>query len=311
MNAPFNERWSRPKPQRYFLDAARLYRRHLFPCLAAASVALVASVCVAALSGLLAHRLFPTVSIVDIVASSSSTGLLVALFLTPFGVGRAFRLLVDGADARYPSVRWYRLVGVAFYTLLPLAIFVKLFPYGLVAVLFYVWWAFAPLVALVEGDSGRTALRRSRMLTLGEFGQSALPVALSLALFYVGLVAALRLVPPHPAGFAAVADGTFTRTLGDGEKYDPVTHIVTAADGRGSSVPPEAAYDGARRTLTLPATPPVPLGVALLWAGAPWLLAVAFEPIRWFVIVLLYVNLRVRREGWTLEAALAELRSES
>jgi hypothetical protein len=311
-NELFAERWSRPKPQTVLLYAARLYRHHFPACLATAATALIVSASIAVLTGIAAGRLFPTATTPDLIASSASTGLLVLLFLTPFAVGRAFRLLVsDVGVVRYPRVRRYRVVGIAVYTLIPAAILVKLFPLGLVAVLFYVWWAFAPLVVLVEGDGGRTALRRSRMLSLGEFGMTALPVALSLALFYIGLVAALRLVSHQPTGFASVADGTFVRTLAADETYDPVTHILTTADGRGSSISPEATYDASSRTLTLPAIPPVPLGVALAWGGVPWLLAGLLDPIRWFVLALLYTNLRARREGWTPAEMLTEIARES
>lgn len=155
------------------------------------------------------------------------------------------------------------------------------------------------------------ALRRSRMLSQGEFGRTALPVALSLTLFYIGLVATLRLVPHHPPGFDVGEDGSFVRTLLEGESYDPVTRILTTPDGRGVALPPEATYEEASRTLRLPAAPPVPLGVALAWVGIPWFLAGVLDPIRWFVLTLLYVNLRVRREGWTVEEMFAELARES
>jgi hypothetical protein len=153
-------------------------------------------------------------------------------------------------------------------------------------------------------------LRRSRMLSFGEFGRTALPLALSLALFYGGLVASLRLVPHPPLGFSPVADGTFVRTLAEGETYDPLTHILTTADGRGTSIPEEASYDATARTLRLPAVPTPSLRVVLAWAGVPWLLAGLLDPIRWFVIALLYTNLRVRREGWTPEEMLAEVGGE-
>lgn len=263
---------------------------------------------IALLAGVLELYLFPSAKLPEIVASSTSTGLWVLLALTPLGVGRAFRV---GFGISFPRIRWYRVGGVVLYTLMPMGLLVKFFPLGLVAVLFCVWWGFAPLVVLVEGDGGRTALRRSRMLSQGEFGRTALPIVLSLTLFYIGLVATLRLVPHYPPGFDLAEEGSFVRTLSEGESYDPVTRILTTPDGRGSALPPEVTYDAASRTLRLPATPPVPLGVALAWVGVPWFLAVVLDPIRWFVFVLLYVNLRVRREGWTREEMFAELIRES
>ena len=78
----------------------------------------------------------------------------------------------------------------------------------------------------------------------------------------------------------------------------------------GESMPPEIAYDEAARTLTLPAPDPIPLSTALLWVGPPLALVVALDPIRWYVITLLYFGLRLRREGLTADELREELVEE-
>jgi hypothetical protein len=262
-----------------------------------------------------------------------SSALLVMLLMTPAGLARTTREILRGAGVTdpVPRVRYVRLAGAGLSLAIPSAVLVSAFPIGVAALFFYIWWMFAPHASLLEGDGGRTALRRSRTLFVGEFSSTALPVVITFALVLIALTMAQRLVPPGPKGFVLSESGEYVRELTEGETYNPKTRMlflpaapVDPADprapsepadpadgmdapaGKHQSMPPEIAYDAEAGTLTLAAPDPVPLSTALLWAGPPLLLAVLLDPIRWYVITLLYFNLRLRREGLTV----AELREE-
>jgi hypothetical protein len=257
---------------------------------------------------------------------AASVCLLVMLLFTPVGLARTTRevLLSAGVSDRIPRIRAFRVIGAAFFLGVPTVGLVVAFPIGVAGLFFYVWWMFAPHVTLLEGDGGRTALRRSRTLFVGEFSSTALPVIISFAFVLLALMMAERLVPPGPRNFTLSESGGYVRELAEGDEYNQGTRILShaepepdpAADERGrpdakkakpESMPPEVAYDEVARTLTLPAPEPIPLSTAVLWAGPPLLLVILLEPIRWYVITLLYFNLRLRREGLTVEELREEL----
>ncbi|GIX06370.1 MAG: hypothetical protein KatS3mg115_0773 [Candidatus Poribacteria bacterium] len=244
------------------------------------------------------------------VSLAVSWTLLLLLLATPFTTVWAFGRIARswlGRRVPTPSVRWYRLVGVALYLWIPLGVLAGGFPLGLIALPIYVWWMFAPLVVVVEGEGGRAALRRSRYLSLGEFSATALPVVLSFALFFIGLTMAQRIVPHPPRGFQVTVEGKYVRPLTEAEEYDPETRLITEADGRLTPVPEEAYYDAESRVLVIPAPEPLSAEAAWAWAGVPTALAALLDPIRWYLVALLYLGLRRRREGWSAEQLAREL----
>ena len=263
----------------------------------------------------------------ELVRIQASSTLLAMVLMTPAGLARATRQVLRGVGVTdaIPRVRYYRVAGAGLFLAIPASVLVSAFPVGVVALFFYVWWMFAPHASLLEGDGGRTALRRSRTLFVGEFSATALPVVITFALFLLALTMAQRLVPPGPKGFVLDESGDYVRALAEGETYNEQTRMLfvptgpadpadpTNPDepmGKLQSMPPEITYDGEARTLTLPAPEPVPLSTTLLWAGPPLLLAVLLDPIRWYVITLLFFNLRLRREGLTVEQLREELAEE-
>ncbi len=267
-----------------------------------------------------------------------SSALLVMALMTPAGLTRTAREVLRGAGVTdpIPRVRYYRVAGAGLFLAIPSAVLVTAFPVGVAALFFYIWWMFAPHASLLEGDGGRTTLRRSRTLFVGEFSATALPVVITFALFLVALTMAQRLVPPGPKGFVLSESGVYVRELSGGETYNPKTRMLfrpaSTSDspddprapaqsggpsdnpgdpaGKHESMPPEITYDAEAGTLTLPAPAPAPLSTVLLWSGPPLLLVVLLDPIRWYVITLLYFNLRLRREGLTVEELREELLEE-
>jgi hypothetical protein len=311
--SPFADAWRRHSPQQLLVAAARLYWRARGRCAPIAAAVLALSVCVSALAASGAWQVVPSSPPSVVLARAASLSLLVMLLATPFTAVRAIRVVVGECvpeTFRIAAVRFYRLTAIVAYHAVPLVVLFAAFPLGVVALWFYGWWMFAPHAVVVEGAGGRAALRRSRMLTLGEFSASALPVVVTFALYFVGLAAALRLVPSPPPGFAEDAGG-YVRPLAEGETYDPVTRWLKHPDKRVTHIPEGAAYDEESRVLRLEPPPPPALGTALAWVGVPVLLAGMLDPIRWLVVALLYVRLRVRREGLTAEAFLAEIAAES
>ena len=239
--------------------------------------------------------------------------LLVILLLTPLGLARATRetLRGEGVSDAVPRIRYFRVVGAGLFLAAPSAVLVSAFPIGIIGLFFYLWWMFAPHVTLLEGDGGRTALKRSRTLFVGEFSATALPVVLTFTLFLLALTMAERLVPPGPRNFTLQESGGYVRELAEGDEYNTSTRMLSHEDGKHESMPPEIAYDETARTLTLPAPDPIPLSTALLWVGPPLALVVALDPIRWYVITLLYFGLRLRREGLTADELREELVEET
>ncbi|MBM3214611.1 hypothetical protein FJZ36_06825 [Candidatus Poribacteria bacterium] len=306
--------WRKPGVKELFLDAARfVVSRPATFALPAVVTCIVSGVGGVGLA-LAGRNFYPSAPLAATVSAGASSAFLIALLLTPYVGSSAMSAALSlwgGARVHFERIRWYRLLGTTLYLAIPVTLLTKLFPPGMVAIPFYIWWAFAPYVVLLEGDGGRTALRRSRMLSVGEFSATALPVALSLAVFYAGLIAASRLVPQHPAGFLPSDSGGYQRTLAEGEKYDPTTRILTHPDGKASTVPADATYDAETRTLHVAPPPEVAVTVALTWVGVPWLLAMLLEPIRWTVLAWVYLNLRIRREGLTPAEAFDELRRDT
>lgn len=253
--------------------------------------------------------------------------LLALLLLTPVGLARTTRVILAdaGVTDRIPRIRYFRVTGAAFFLGVPCVALVSAFPIGIAGLFFYLWWMFAPHATLLEGDGGRTALRRSRTLFVGEFSATALPIAITFTLFLLALTMAERLVPPGPRNFTLTESGGYVRQLAEGDDYNPDTRILSHAEaeadpnteGRSGpnaetkvkpeSMPPEIAYDESARTLTLPAPKPIPLSTAILWAGPPLLLVIVLDPIRWYAVTLLYFSLRLRREGLTVDELCEEL----
>ena len=273
-----------------------------------------------------------------LVRIQASSALLAMVLMTPAGLVRTTRQVLRGAGVTdpIPRVRYYRVAGAGLFLAIPSAVLISAFPIGVAALFFYVWWMFAPHASLLEGDGGRTALRRSRTLFVGEFSATALPVVITFALFLFALTMAQRLTPPGPKGFVLDESGNYVRVLAEGETYNEQTRMLFLPDpvdprapsgsentptsptdslddpaGKLQSMPPEITYDPQAGTLTLAAPEPVPLSTTLLWAGPPLLLVILLDPIRWYVITLLYFNLRLRREGLTVEELREELLEES
>ena len=250
----------------------------------------------------------------EIVSGGVRWAALVMLLLTPFSTLTAVRILVrEGSQVEvgFPGIRRYRLVGAALYLAIPLGVVVLVFPLGLLGLPFYVWWMFAPHAVLVEGDGGRTAARRSRTMFQGEFSATAFATIVSFVALLLTLAMVHNLVPGPPRGGFVLNedDWLYVRQLGDDERYDPDTRILTQADGRSVAMH-GATYDEETRALTRPAPPPIPRTTALVWGGIPLILAGLLDPIRWLVSGLLYINLRTRREGLTLKSLLRELGAE-
>ena len=295
-------------------EALRLYILSLPQTLPLAAAILVLAIGVGAAGALAALRELESFPISSAIASGVRMAVFTMLLLTPFSAARGLRIVIrraTGRDIRFPGVRWYRLVGATVYLAIPLGIVVLAFPLGVVGLLFYVLWMFAPHAVLVEADGGRTALRRSRTLFQGEFSATALPATIVFVAALVALAMSHNLVPGPPrGGFVLDKDrDMFVRELSEGDLYDPETRILTPADGNPIALH-DVAYDPDARTLTRPAPPPVPATTALLWAGIPLLVAGLLDPIRWLTQGLLYINLRSRREGLTLELLLEEMSSE-
>ncbi len=315
MGSPvFVEPWKHYTFAALLHEAARVYLRTLPKTLPVAALILAVSVCVGATGALLTMREFASLPIPRVVAIGAELATFVLLALTPIGAGRGLRVLVEeasGRAVRYGGMQRYRLVGTAVYLAIPLGIVVFAFPLGVVGVLFYVLWMFAPHAVLVEADGGRTALRRSRTLFQGEFSSTALPGLIVFAAALATLAMAQMLVPRIPrGGFTFDEDrALYVRELAEEESYDPETRILTEADGNQAAVR-GAEFDPDERTLSRPAPPPVPLQTALLWTGIPLLLTGFLDPIRWLTQALLYINLRTRREGLRLTALLGEIDDE-
>lgn len=190
-------------------------------------------------------------------------------------------------------------------------VLVYAFPYGALALVFSFWWMFSPHAALIEGDGGRAALRRSRMLTQGEFNSAALPGAVSLSAALVALMMIQAMRPaPFPHGFNELADGYYIYRLQEGERYDPKANYLIRG-GEQTAYPSETEYDPDTNAIRLPAPEPTGPATALLWAGLPTAAAALLEPVRWWAQCLLYYQFRLRNEGIRPERTAVEMEEET
>lgn len=309
---PVNDPWKRLSLREVFHEAARLYVRSwnefFLPLIGLLGLGFTAGIA----AGWWSKAQSWAADDAAAVAVGAMAALFVFLLFTPFGIAAAIHILLrrwGGVEARISRIRYYRLVGIFAYLVIPSAVLFGAFPLGLLAVVFFAWWLFAPHAVLIEGDGGRTAMRRSRMLSTGEFSATALPLLMTFSLVVIALFAAHRLIVSPPQGWTWNTEGAgFVRPLQQGESFDPSTGFLKAPDGRVTPVPDAATFDTSKNRLELPPPEPVPFGTALLWAGIPTLLAGFAEPFRWFVATLLYWNLRIRREGWSPELLVEELR---
>ncbi|MDA1190903.1 MAG: hypothetical protein O3A46_04365 [Candidatus Poribacteria bacterium] len=306
----FADPWRRYRPHTLLYGAARLYLKTVRRLLPVAALLMGVGVAVGVVGAVFVRRQVAGASDASAVALGASWATLVYLSLSTFAIAPTINALLrvwTGERFTIPRIRYYRLVGAAIYLTVPAAVMSLTFPLGILILALYVWWMFVPHIVLLEGDGGRTAMRRSRTLSMGEFSGVALPTVIVFTLFFLALAMTQRLTPSPPSGFNVNDDGDYVRALQEGESYAADTLIITGGDGKLTPMPPEAAYDEAARTLTLPAPEPPSLTVALLWGALPFFVAALFDPIRWVLIALLYWNLRMRREGLTLETLRQEL----
>ncbi len=315
----FSSPWKRYSLGTFFLEVVRLYAGSFLSSLPVALIVLGVSLTAGVVGGYLAHLELPGMSFAGLVSGGARWAVFVSLVATPFTSAAGLRILLQrelereaGTALRFLKIRRYRLIGSAVYLALPLSLAALVFPIGLLALPFYVFWMFTPHAVLVEGDGGRTALRRSRTIFQGEFSATALPATISFVFLLLALTMAHNLVPgPPQGGFVLDKErDLYVRELGEDESYDPATRTLVASDGNRVALT-GADYDEESRTLSRPAPPPVPASTALLWAGVPLVLAGILDPIRWLTQALLYINLRMRREGLTVSALLRELGADS
>ena len=206
-----------------------------------------------------------------------------------------------------PGIRWLRLAGTALILSIPTLVFVYGFPIGAAALIFSFWWMFAPHAAFIEGEGGRTALRRSRAIAHGQFNAAALPGAVSLFAAAAALMAiqAVRPIAP-PSGFTEQVGGEYLYRLAEGERYEPEGRFLIRGE-EAVPYPRGTEYDAEARVLKLAAPEPAPALTALLWTGLPTLAAAALEPFRWWTHCLLYFQMRLRGEGLTRDALFWEM----
>ena len=251
------------------MDAFRLYRMTFWQTAPAALLFLTIG---AVLGGLTAYALWvlaPPLG-AEHAAAGSAAALTCVLCLSPFGSALTARLAAaEWTNARpAPGIRRLRLTASALFLALPSMVLVYAFPYGAIALVFSFWWMFAPHASLIEGDGGRAALRRSRMLTQGEFNAAALPGAVSLAAALIALMMIQVMRPAQPPhGFNDLQDGSYLYRLKEGERYDAKANYLIKGEEQ-KAYPIETEYDAEMNVLRLPAQKPMPASAALLWGGA-------------------------------------------
>ncbi|MDE0022332.1 MAG: hypothetical protein OXT69_13265 [Candidatus Poribacteria bacterium] len=313
INLLFGDPWRRRGLRELFIDAFRLYGATLRQTAPAALLFLLIG---AALGGLTAYALWVWVPLpfgAEHAAAGSAAALTCVLCLSPFGSAMTARIAACAWTQTRPpiGIRRLRLTGAAAFLAFPSMILVYAFPYGALALVFSFWWMFSPHAALIEGDGGRAALRRSRMLSLGEFNSAALPgaVSLSAALVALMMIQAMRPAAP-PRGFNELESGDYIYRLQEGERYDPKGNYLIQGE-RQTPYPSETEYDPDMNAIRLPAPEPTGPAAALLWAGLPTAAAALLEPVRWWAQCLLYYQFRLRNEGISPEQIAREMEEEA
>lgn len=309
----FGDPWRRRGLRALFMDAFRLYGAAFRQTAPAALLFLFIG---AAFGGLTAYALWVWLPLpfgAEHTAAGSAVALTCVLCLSPFGSAMTARIAACAWTQTRPAVgiRRLRLTGSAAYLAFPSIILVYAFPYGALALVFSFWWMFSPHAALIEGDGGRAALRRSRMLSLGEFNAAALPGAISLSAALVALmmIQAMRPVPP-PRGFNELESGYYIYRLQEGERYDPKANYLIQGEEQ-TAYPSETEYAPDMNAIRLPAPEPTGAAAALLWTALPTAAAALLEPVRWWAQCLLYYQFRLRNEGVSPEQIAADMEEEA